>query len=926
MLRDSLSHSLTTTRSRPVRYGIAILLAAVATLLRLAFTPLIGEYAIPYTIFFPAVLLSAWYGGLGAAVLTVLLSTASAFWFFVYPARTLQIPDPIDRIALLVFLVVGFGMGLLSRSQKAALERAAREASQRRRAELDERLERERFETTLASIGDGVIATNPQGHVSFMNAVAETLTGWKRDEALGKPVETVFRIVGEDTRKPVQIPAVLAMQQGGIVDLPQHTILVARDGKEIPVDDSGSLIMDSEGRPSGAVLIFRDITERRRVEREREASTRTAHQLAAIVESSDDAILSKDMDLRIASWNRSAQRMFGYMASEVVGQPVTTIVPENRWSEEEEVMQSIRRGEKVERHETERRRKDGTIIPVSLTVSPIYDATGTIVGASSIMRDITGRRRAESEREESTRTAHQLAAIVESSDDAILSKNLDLRITSWNRAAERMLGFMASEAIGQSVTIIIPESRWSEESEVMQSIRRGEKVQHETERRLKDVSVIPVSLTVSPIHDATGTVVGASTTMRDMRRQRAVEKERHARRTAEEANRAKDEFLAVVSHELRNPLSSVLGWVLMLKQGQVPQERVPHALDVIERNVRAESQLVESLLDYSRIAADKLDLNLEGIDLSYLLEIVVDSMRPAAEAKGIKVSLTLADRPLTVVGDPARLQQVFSNLLTNALKFTSRGGQVQIRLIRRNSQAEVQVVDNGEGIQADFLPYIFERFRQADSAKGRAHGGLGLGLAIVRELADAHGGTVSAESRGKGKGSTFTVRIPIPSILPSNIKMATVHPAGEPVISGLRILVVDDEIDARELVTLALESRGAVIQQASSASEALDSLRREKPDLVISDIGMPHEDGYVLIQKLRAAEGQNAQPRLPAIALTAYASAADRNEALAAGYDLHLEKPVTLVDLVRAIGSVSREREIVTRSPLAEPEKPKKAA
>lgn len=319
MLRDSL----TTSKSRPVRYGIAVLLTAVATLLRMALTPLIGEYAIPYTIFFPAVLLSAWHGGLGAAVLTVLLSTASTFWFFVYPARSLQIPNPIDRVALLVFLVVGFGMGLLSRSQKAAQERAATEASLRRRAELDERSERERFETTLASIGDGVIATNPEGHVSFMNGVAEILTGWKRDEALGKPVETVFRILSEDTGEAVQIPALLALQQGGIVDLPHHTMLVARDGKEISVDDSGALIVDPAGRTSGAVLVFRDITESRRLEKEREESTRTALQLAAIVESSGDAILSKNLNLRITSWNRAAEQMFGYMASETIGRSVT---------------------------------------------------------------------------------------------------------------------------------------------------------------------------------------------------------------------------------------------------------------------------------------------------------------------------------------------------------------------------------------------------------------------------------------------------------------------------------------------------------------------------------------------------------------------------------------------------------------------------
>jgi PAS domain S-box-containing protein len=778
---------------------VAVLATALATLFRLALSPLIGDYASPLITYYPAVLFSAWYGGFRAGVLSILLSAAAAAYFFNYPLRSFRISNPIDQIALAIFLVVGFGIALLSRSLRRAMEGAEREASLRSRAELAERSERLRLETTLASIGDGVIATDTEGHVSFMNAVAEILTGWKKEEALGKPVETVFQIFSGDTRRPVQTRSLWDTQQGGILNLVEHTILLKKDGSEIPVDDSGALIRGPEGKTAGAVLVFRDITERRRVEREREASARTARQLAAIVESSDDAILSKNLDFRITSWNRAAERMFGYTATEAIGQSVAIIIPETRWSQEKLVMRSIRHGEKVEYCETERRRKDGTVIPVSVTISPIHDAAGTVVGASTIVRDIT--------------------------------------------------------------------------------------------------------------------------------RQRAAEKERQGRLAAEDANRAKDEFLTMLSHELRNPLSAITGWVSMLKQGQVPGERLPHALGVIERNVRAESQLVESLLDFSRIEAGKLDLNMEGVDLSALLETVVDSMRPAADAKGVMLNLTRADGSLIVVGDGGRLQQVFSNLLANALKFTPRGGHIQIQLVRAGSQAQVQVVDDGEGIQPDFLPYIFERFRQADSAKGRGHGGLGLGLAIVRELADAHGGTVTAESQGKGQGSTFTVTIPVPAVLPENIRMTTVHTNSteEPVISGLRILVVDDEIDARELVTLTLKSRGAVIQQASSAAEALDLIREEKPDLVISDIGMPHEDGYVLIQKLRAAERENKQQRLPAIALTAYASATDRGQALASGYDLHLAKPVASVDLIRAIGRVSA-RDFLAGSPLAKLDKPRKSA
>jgi CheY-like chemotaxis protein len=332
---------------------------------------------------------------------------------------------------------------------------------------------------------------------------------------------------------------------------------------------------------------------------------------------------------------------------------------------------------------------------------------------------------------------------------------------------------------------------------------------------------------------------------------------------------------------------------------------------VIERNARAEAQLVESLLDLSRITAGKLRLEKEQIELSSIVRTVVDSMRPAVEEKGLTLDLSIPPGPLVVIGDAARLQQIFSNLLTNAVKFTSPGGHVEVRVSRTGSQAQIQVIDDGEGIPSDFLPHVFDRFRQSDSTKSRAHGGLGLGLTIVRELVHAHGGRVAANSQGKGRGSTFSVTFPVPAVIPAHIEAASLQPVNteEPPISGLRILVVDDDADARELIALTLKSRGAVIQTASSAAEALEAIRREKPDLMIADIGMPQEDGYVLIQKLRALERGNSSRSLSAIALTAYASAADRDQALAAGYDLHLTKPVGPSDLTNAVAKFRKIKE-----------------
>jgi CheY-like chemotaxis protein/nitrogen-specific signal transduction histidine kinase len=413
---------------------------------------------------------------------------------------------------------------------------------------------------------------------------------------------------------------------------------------------------------------------------------------------------------------------------------------------------------------------------------------------------------------------------------------------------------------------------------------------------------VPVEIGLSPIHTPEGIfVISAVTDITE--RKLAAEAESEARRAAEEANRAKDEFLAMVSHELRNPLSAILGWAAILKKGDTPLDRTAQALEVIERNARMEVQLVESLLDLSRIAAGKLKIESERVDLPVVLKTVVDSARPAAEAKGITLDLTMQSKPVVLIGDSGRLQQVFSNLLTNAIKFTHRGGRIQVRFTRTGPEAQIRVTDDGEGIDRHFIPHIFDRFRQADSAKTRAHGGLGLGLTIVRELVGAHRGTVSAESQGKGLGSTFTVTLPIPAVIPAHIEPADLRlaRANEPSVSGLRVLVVDDDADARELVAMTIKSRGAVIQTASSSAEALNCIRQRRPDIIIADIGMPYEDGYTLIRKLRAFEHETFQARLPAIALTAYASHTDREQALAAGYDLHLTKPVGDNDLTYAV-------------------------
>ena len=382
---------------------------------------------------------------------------------------------------------------------------------------------------------------------------------------------------------------------------------------------------------------------------------------------------------------------------------------------------------------------------------------------------------------------------------------------------------------------------------------------------------------------------------------------------AERANRMKDEFLATVSHELRTPLTAILGWAHMLRTGQFGGDSVLKAFETIERNARAQSQLIDDLLDVSRIITGKLRIDVRQLDPNSFVEAAVEAVRPAAEAKGVRVQKIMDTGVVTVSGDPVRLQQVVWNLLSNAIKFTPRGGRVQVRLERVNSHIEIAVTDTGAGIAPDFLPHVFDRFRQADQRTTRQHGGMGLGLAIVRHLVELHGGTVRAESAGEGQGATFTVLLPVAPVYQAAAEGVRVHPAARETLpsfdcadrlDGLRVLVVDDERDTRELLQAGLGQCGAEVTVAGSAAEALAAMRAAAPDLLISDIGMPEEDGYTLIRRVRALPAEGGG-RVPAIALTAYARVEDRMQALRAGYQMHVPKPVEMAELVAVAASLA---------------------
>ncbi len=513
-----------------------------------------------------------------------------------------------------------------------------------------------------------------------------------------------------------------------------------------------------------------------------------------------------------------------------------------------------------------------------------------------------------------------LAAIVTSADDAIIGKTLDGIVTTWNRGAEEIFGYKAEEMIGRHISVLHPADRQDEEPRILAQVRRGERIEHyETERIRKDGRLIHVSLTVSPIVDQNGTIIGVSKIARDITGRKSAEKQlqgaldeaRKARQEAEFSSRVKDEFLATVSHELRTPLTAVLGWVRMLRTGKVEPQTIGKALEVIDRNIRSQAQLIEDLLDISRITMGKLRLDVRSVQPAAVITAAVESLRFAADARNIRVQTVLDSNAGPVAGDFERLQQVVWNLLSNAIKFTPKGGRVQVVLERVNSHIEIRVSDTGKGIEPTFLPYIFERFSQAESVTTRLYGGLGMGLAIAKAIMELHGGTITASSEGPGKGATFTVTIPVMPVS-REIQPERVHPRGwseisldcPPEVAGLKVLAIDDDSDTCDMIRAVLEQCGALVETAPGANSGFDVYRTFGPDVVISDVGMPEVDRYEFIRRVREYEAEGHR-KVPAVALTAFARIEDRVKALAAGYQMHVAKPVEPGELLTIVASLS---------------------
>ncbi|AKT37978.1 PAS domain S-box protein [Chondromyces crocatus] len=1149
--------------------------------------------------------------------------------------------------------------GAASALVHAALDEASTTlASQMDRAALAEerrvqdvlRENERRLSTTLKSIGDAVLSTDERGRISLLNPVASALTGWSREEALGQPVEAVFRLVDEQTREPVENPTGRALREGHAVGLGSHALLLRRGGGEIAVDDSAAPIVDDAGRATGVVLVFRDVTaeraadaERARLLAEAQSAQRVAEssreriallaQVSAIMGSSlDDEEHLKELarlliatlgdgctvnmvgvdgafdrkisaavneeigarldqtcrtplpervrDLMLAQLQSGRARSFDDFTAEVlsglapddpyvmavreipvlaavfqplcvrgrplgfitlftvdparayspddlalledvaeraalamenarlfrevegqrarlyelfrqapvaiailrgpthivelnnprmdricgpldrIGKPLSEAMPElveqgyvalmdeayqtgqakvgieqyvlidregdgrmegvyvdfvdqpmrnaageveaiihvsfdvtervlarqrmemldeeARQSEErfratfeqaavgvsltapdgrmvlanqkfadilgystEELstkdfrelthpddlalsnlsMEQLLSGE-VKAATLEKRyvRKDGRPVWATVSTSLVRRATGEPDHFIAIVEDITARKEAEAARA-------LFEELVETSKDVIGFATPQGQVLYLNSAGCRLLGLAGrSEARARTlVDCIGPESLHRALDEMLPAVLDGAVWEGElTVRNVKTGEVIPVHQTTLAIRGEGGATRAVAIVARDLREQKRLESERgellarekRARAAAEEANELKDHFLATVSHELRTPLNAIMGWTRMLRAGHLPPERHARALETVERNAKAQAQLVEDLLDISRIMSGKLRIEVHPLDLIGVLETALETVRPGAEAKHLTLQTSLGHGAMTVLGDAARLQQVIWNLLSNAIKFTPQGGTVMVRMVRDEGTVALEIEDTGQGIAPDFLPHVFDRFRQAEDSITRSHGGLGLGLAIVKSLVELHGGTIHAESAGEGMGARFSVRLPCVKTREQPPERGSVPPSGleghegdcPPEIRGMRILVVDDEPDARELLVTMLERCGATVVAAASAAEALEAVGRMRPDLLLADIAMPGEDGYSLIRKVRRLR-QEQGSRTLAVALTAHARSEDRTRALRAGFNMHVPKPIDPAELVAVIASLApRER------------------
>ena len=746
-------------RSLRNAYAPGFLALLLAVLLRWVLNPIMGE-SLPLVTLFGAVAAGVWLGGYRLAIPITLIGYIICHYLFIPPQYGFDLTSTANLVGLIAFLFTCTLIIVFGEIARTAESRA--------------HVRHELFRVTLRSIGDAVITTNTEARVTDLNEVAARLTGWSRNEALGQSLERVFNIVNEVTRRPVENPANRALREGVIVGLANHTVLIKKDGSECPIDDSAAPIRNEQGEVSGCVLIFRDVTAQRLIEREKANQLLTARLLAAIVESSDDAIISKSLQGIIQSWNAAAERLFGFTAEEAMGQHISIVIPPDRIAEEDQIIASLKAGQRIDHFETERVRKDGQRIIVSLTISPIKDDAGNVVGASKIVRDVTERK--------------------------LLTDDLQ-------RLAANLLA----------------------------------------------------------------------------------------------ADQRKNEFLATLAHELRNPLAPMSNMLEVVKRAGDDGEVVKQAHETIERQLNQMVRLVDDLLDVNRITHDRLELRRSEVDLASVVQQAVEVARPLIDAADQELIIDLPEEPVHLNADGARLAQVFGNLLNNSCKYTRPNGTITMSAKRVDHEVLVTVKDNGAGIPRDKIDSIFDMFMQVDRNSERSQEGLGIGLTLVKRLVEMHGGSIEAHSEGEGQGSEFIVRLPVIS------KPLVSAPRTETASGSLtqrRVLIVDDNRDSADSLAMLMEITGNKTFLAYDGVEALEAIDKHRPEVVLLDIGLPKLDGHEVCRRVREKPwGRD----IVIIALTGWGQEEDRRKSEEAGFNGHLVKPVDYDNLLSLLAELTND-------------------
>lgn len=825
------------------RYGVAVFTVAIALCIRWLLTPLFGTTS-PFLLFMLAVVVSAWYGGLKPGLLATLLSGLLGHYVFNNHLDSLSVSTPANIVRLGLFLLVGVQISWLTEQLHQA-KRKSEAIARKANLHLASLRESEELNKLLIDgVKDyGIYMLDTEGYIVSWNAGAERNRGYKAEEIIGQHFSRFY--IDEDIAlgKPEQALKIAASE--GRFELEGWRL--RKDGSQFWANVVITALRDDAGNLRGFANIARDITERKQADSERTQLLLGEQAARAIAEAANDMVQRLQVVTDVAIAHHSLDDLLS------------------------ELLERL-----------------SQVLNVDTSAILLMDAQSN----NLVVRAAKGL-------EEQARCQVRIP----------IGQGFGGRI-----AAERQMLVIEQDAYTQVYSPILREPE-------IQSIMGVPLLLEDRVLGVVQVGTLnPRQFTPDDRHLLQ--LVGDRIALA-IDRANLYEAEQKARTQAEAANRLKDEFLAIVSHELRTPLNSILGWAQMLRTRKMNEDVTARALETIERNAKQQVKLIDDILDISRIIRGKIHLTTVPLNLVPIVEAAIEAVTPAAQAKGIEIRHK-CDRPLlSVLGDRDRLQQILWNLLSNAVKFTPNGGCVEVRLsvmmespmTQSMPYAQITVTDTGIGITPDFLPHVFEGFRQADGSMTRHHGGLGLGLTIVHYLVELHGGTVQAFSEGEGKGTTLTVQLPLleASRKDEGDKRKTSHApslmpnAQFPIpLKGLSVLVVDDDLDTRDLIATALAEYGVHVTAVSSASEALDVMKQSMPDILVSDISMPGENGYQLIRKVRQMETRNREP-IPAIALTAYAREEDRQMAIKAGFQMHVSKPVEPANLATAIAAIAAQ-------------------